>query len=189
MREYTFKNYSQEEIIAGIRENNSEVLKWLYQSQYPKVEQYVIANRGNLDHAKDIFQEAFVVVWKKLKTGDFVAQNGTAVAGFLYQVAKNKWLDTLKSSTHKNTVPLEVYHEIEEEEHDGKEFKFKQIEASFKKLGANCKEVLTRFYFEKQPLAKIAQAFDWTEATARNNKYRCIQRLRENMNSKTKHSI
>lgn len=189
MREYTFKKYSQEEIIAGIRENNSEVLKWLYQSQYPKVEQYVLANRGNSDHAKDIFQEAFVAVWKKLKSGDFIPHNGTAVTGFLYQIAKNKWLDTVKSSKHKNTVPLEIYHDVKEEENEGREFKFNQIEASFRKLGANCKELLTRFYFEKQPLAKIALAFDWTEATARNNKYRCIQRLKENLDTKTKHSI
>ncbi|WP_158856034.1 RNA polymerase sigma factor [Lunatibacter salilacus] len=189
MREYIFKKYSQAEIIAGVRENDSEVLRWLYKSQYPKVEQYVTANRGDSDQAKDIFQEAFVAVWKKLKSEDFIPQNGTAVTGFLYQIAKNKWLDKLNSTKHKNTVPLETYHEVKEEENEDREFKFKHIEASFKKLGGNCKELLTRFYFEKQSMAKIAQAFDWTEATARNNKYRCIQRLRENLDTKTKHSI
>lgn len=189
MRENTFKKYSQEEIIAGIRENNAEVLKWLYQSQFPKVEQYVLSNQGDSDQAKDIFQEAFVAVWKKIKSGGFIAENGTAVSGFLYQIAKNKWLDVLRSSKHKQTIPLEIGHDRLIEAEEDRESKFKQMEYLFKNLGVNCKELLTRFYFKKQPMVLIAEAFDWTEATARNNKYRCIQRLREKMNTLTKNSI
>jgi DNA-directed RNA polymerase specialized sigma24 family protein len=38
--------------------------------------------------------------------------------------------------------------------------------------------VLTLYYFMKQSMSKIAAVFSWTEATAKNNKYRCLQRLR-----------
>lgn len=189
MRENTFKNYSQEEIIAGIRGNNNDLLKWLYQSQYPKVEHYVLANRGDSEQAKDIFQEAFVALWKKLKSEEFIAHNETAISGFLYQIAKNKWLDALRSSKQKNTVPLESYHEGLMETDEDRESKFKQMEASFKSLGENCKNLLTRFYFKKESMTTIAQAFDWTDATARNNKYRCIQRLKEKMSATTKSRI
>ena len=58
------------------------------------------------------------------------------------------------------------------------------VKNHFDNLGENCKEVLSRFYYNKQSLKIIGQQFDWTEATARNNKYRCLQRLRELLKKK-----
>jgi DNA-directed RNA polymerase specialized sigma24 family protein len=77
------------------------------------------------------------------------------------------------------TMPLENFHEKEELVNDEKENQLKKIEDSFKNLGESCKELLTRFYYKKESMSMIAKAFDWTAATARNNKYRCIQRLKE----------
>ncbi|HEY0040609.1 MAG TPA: hypothetical protein VGB71_08105, partial [Flavisolibacter sp.] len=53
------------------------------------------------------------------------------------------------------------------------------VRENFTKLGNNCRELLNRFYFQKESLRTIALAFQWTEATAKNNKYRCLQQLRE----------
>ena len=49
---------------------------------------------------------------------------------------------------------------------------------AFKKLGKECKELLEVFYFEKKSLREIAAQFNIGEASARNKKYRCIQKLR-----------
>lgn len=56
-----------------------------------------------------------------------------------------------------------------------------KIKEQFKKLGSTCREVLIRFYYRKESLRLIAGHFDWSEATARNNKYRCLQQLREHL--------
>ncbi|RYD82846.1 MAG: sigma-70 family RNA polymerase sigma factor [Sphingobacteriales bacterium] len=53
-----------------------------------------------------------------------------------------------------------------------------QVAENFKKLGANCRQLLTDFYFKKESLRTIAANFKWTEATAKNNKYRCIEKLK-----------
>lgn len=179
MQQYTFQKLTQIEILEGIKNNDPDILQGVYQDQYPKVEKYVISNNGTSQEAKDIFQEAFVALWKNIKNDRFKPENGTAINGYLYQIAKNKWLDQLRSSKFKNTVPLENYHDGMDQEVEDKESKLKQIESSFKNLGKNCKELLTRFYYKKESMSTIAKAFDWTEATARNNKYRCIQRLKE----------
>ena len=49
MQEPTFNPFSQDELILGIKSNEPKVLKWLYQSQYPKIEKYVAANNGDED--------------------------------------------------------------------------------------------------------------------------------------------
>ena len=53
-----------------------------------------------------------------------------------------------------------------------------QVKSGYLSMGDQCKELLKRFYFRKESLREIAAFFSWTEATAKNNKYRCLQKLR-----------
>ena len=41
MQEPTFNPFSQDELILGIKSNEPKALKWLYQSQYPKIEKFI----------------------------------------------------------------------------------------------------------------------------------------------------
>ncbi|SHN33903.1 RNA polymerase sigma factor, sigma-70 family [Cyclobacterium lianum] len=186
MQQYTFQKFTQEEILEGLRINDSKILAWLYQDQFPKLEKFVLANNGERQQAKDIFQEAFIVLWKNVKSGKFKPENGTAIQGYLYQVARHKWLDILRSSRYKNTVTLDTFQESQTDEHEDRESRIIEMETAFSALGDNCKKLLTRFYYKKESLSVIAAAFDWTEATARNNKYRCMQRLKEKIKGKLK---
>lgn len=190
MRKYSFDKYSQQEIIQGIKSNDTRVLREFYQSQYPKIEQYVMANGGGADDAKDIYQEAFVAMWHKIRADRFLPENPTALAGFLYQIAKNKWLDKLRVSKRTQHRELtESMVDLTEEEGTDREADQIWVVNEFRKMGDPCKEVLRRFYFLKQSMEQIAEAFAWTAATARNNKYRCLQKLRDKWKFKQKGSI
>ena len=46
-----------------------------------------------------------------------------------------------------------------------------EVKNNFKHLGDNCREILKRFYYQKESMREIAENFNWTEATAKNNKY------------------
>lgn len=183
----TYKTDSQIELVHAIKTNNSVALKSLYTSNYYKIESLVIRNNGTKDHAKDIYQEAFIIVWKNIKNDSFVPQNETALQGYLYQIAKNKWMDVLRSSTYKKTklIPHEAVftdkfeEQNHEEEQDIFRHKLKQAMDAFKLLGNPCKELLTTFYFEKKSLREIADELQIEETTARNKKYRCMEKLRE----------
>ena len=168
--------------LTAIRQNDEGALKALYLENYPKVEQYVLTNSGTVEEAKDIFQEAFIAVWRNVQANRFTESQGGSLAGYLFQVAKYKWLDHLRSAHVKKHVSLPKDNngwlpaeELPEEE----QAYLAQIRNNFAKLGQNCRDLLKRFYFQKQSMRTIAAAFDWTEATAKNNKYRCLQRLRE----------
>ncbi len=180
----TKKEFGQDELIKGIKGNDEKVLKWLYQTQYPKLERYVLRNNGNEDQAKDIFQEAFLSLWRRIKEKGFEPKNGTGISGYLFQIGKNKWLDHLRSFHYQNTSTLSSTFDREEipQENPLEEYS-KQVADEFQLLGKNCRELLTRFYFQNEKLEQIASFFQWTEATARNNKYRCLQKLREKLKS------
>ena len=51
--------------------------------------------------------------------------------------------------------------------------------SAFARLGKECKELLTKFYFQKKSMREISAEDNLAEASARNKKYRCIQQLKD----------
>lgn len=179
-----FETFTQENLTDSICQNDEKVLKWIYQKNFSKVQRMVLANSGNVEQAKDLYQEAFLAFWTNVKTGKFRPENESALSGYLFQISKNKWLDTIRSQAFKRTVFQENFPEQVEEQEDDRESSFMQIEDAFSRLGENCRELLTRFYYQKESLSSLAVYFGWTEATTKNSKYRCMEKLRSSLNSK-----
>lgn len=183
----TDTSINQPTLLSAIRNNDEKALKTLYQNNYRKVERYVLENSGTTNEAKDIFQEAFIALWRNIQLDRFQPHNGTSLDAYLFSIARNKWLDYLRNVKRSPIVPMtnesngiENIHELTEIESRS----LKNINESLKLLGDVCKEVLRRFYYQRQSMKTIAEEMDWTEATARNNKYRCLQQLRKLVNNK-----
>lgn len=177
--------YSQ---IEAIKANDEQALELLYTANFKSVERYILDNSGSADEAKDIYQEAFVAVWRNVQLGSVVVKEGSSLNGYLFQVAKYKWLDHLRTARVKRTVPLQESHE---EQYDNGEpgnedrEKLERVKEGFGQLGEKCRNLLEAFYYRKYSIRKIADLFKWTEATAKNNKYRCLEKLRESIINKT----
>ena len=171
---------SAQQLCSAIKANNELLLKKLYQDNYPKIEHLVTTNSGNEEDAQDIYQEAFLAVWRNIQLNKFIPESENNLSGYLYQVARNKWIDQLRSRKLRTTVALdnepsiEPIEEISEEDNE----QIDLIKKHFNSIGDQCKSLLERFYFFKESLRKIAAHFSWTEASAKNNKYRCLQKLR-----------
>lgn len=175
-----------DEIISAIKSNNEEVLREIYNRGYKKVEIYILRNNGSSDDAKDVYQEAFIAVWRNVQDGKYSPQDHTSIDGYLYRIAQNKWIDHLRWIARKNKIEPQVPIDISEEEHGSEvtklEVQMNQLKSSFQVLGEKCKDLLTKFYYDKKNIRLIAEYFGWTEATAKNNKYRCLQKLKEIVN-------
>lgn len=173
---------SQSQLVDAIKTNDTRVLKELYTTNYPKVEALVLKNNGSVAHAKDIYQEAFVVVWTHIKHNKFIPQNDSALQGYLYRICKNKWTDVLRSKSFKDVRPLntDTLRVVKEDDtyKETEDKKLKKTMAAFENLGQPCKQLLKTFYFEKKSLKEISEALNIEESTARNKKYRCMQKLR-----------
>lgn len=178
----------QAQLFHAIKANDSATLQRFYNANYPKIEALILSNNGTKDYAKDIYQEAFIAVWTHVKNDTFIPQNESALEGFLYQIAKNKWMDVVRSSQFKKTSVMQnesvlesKLDESQEEQQQEELFKQKltQTMNAFQVLGEPCKSLLKTFYFEKKSLRDIAETLQIEETTARNKKYRCMEKLRE----------
>lgn len=183
--EKTIKISNQLQLIDAIKSNDERILKQLYVNNYKKIEHYILKNSGTMPQAKDIYQEAFIATWKNIKSDKFSPLNETAVQGYLYQIARNKWTDHLRSSRFKKTSSLSNSFiqtvDSSEDINEEKTLDNRMVLTmdAFNKLGDSCKELLTKFYFNKLSVKRIANELKLEEASARNKKYRCMQKLRE----------
>lgn len=166
---------------------NDSILQKIYADNYYKTENFVIINSGSKEEAKDIYQEAFLVLWQKINTGQIAMEDKDHINAFLYRVAKNKWIDHLRSKDHSlktsfNNENLDQYDAIDitdtESEKEWDE-KVNRILTWVKKLKPDCRNLLIRFYFNRLSIRTIASQFNIDEASAKNKKYRCMEKLRK----------
>jgi RNA polymerase sigma factor (sigma-70 family) len=151
MRE-AYKINQQLQLITAIKDNNSIALKSFYTSNYSKIEALVLNNSGTQEHAKDIYQEAFISMWNNIRNEKFTPQNDSALQGYLYQIAKNKWLDVLRSKRFKSTQSLTEERTMflkqdETIENDDFDKKLNITMTALMGLGQPCKVFLKTFYF------------------------------------------
>jgi RNA polymerase sigma factor (sigma-70 family) len=167
--------------ITLLKANDDDLLKSLYAAGYPGTEKYVLNNNGSEDDARDVYQEAFIVMWRNVQL-DKVAFSGIEqLQGYVFRIAQYKWLDQLRSSRVRKTNALtesEIPEGLTGESDKQEEEYILKIKTHYAAMADPCREVLNRFYYLKQSMAEIASFFSWTEATAKNNKYRCLQKLR-----------
>lgn len=174
---------NQKELVLRFKNNDPEILRSIYESTFPKVKIHVLKNNGSEALAKDIFQEAFIACWKNIKEDKF-SENGN-IEAYLYTIAKNKWIDFLRSQTYKKTVSdtdivklhpssdeASYYDNVENEK------KQKAMHTALQQLGKECKNVLKLFYFERKPMEEISKELGIGAASVRNKKYRCMEKLR-----------
>ncbi|QIE60097.1 sigma-70 family RNA polymerase sigma factor [Rasiella rasia] len=172
----------QQQLVDALKNNDEQVLRDLYVGNFRKTEAFILKNNGTSAQAKDIFQEAIMATWQNVRLDKFKPNSKSALQGYLYTIAKNKWLDHVRSAQYKKTKSIEnsMFLENDEmiEEHTEKEQRLHTIEQNFEKLGEECRELLKQFYYQKKSLREIAAGYNIGEASARNKKYRCINKLK-----------
>lgn len=180
MDQIASRQFKPNSFAEALKADQEKMLEMLYVKNYRNLEYYIVKNSGTVDDAKDIFQEAFLAVWRNVQLDRFVPVDEGEFAAYLFRVGRNKWIDELRKNKHIISVEMGRDGDYAEDESpDETDTYINTVKKQYKHLGIRCRELLGRFYFRKQPLREIAAVFDWTEASAKNNKYRCLKQLRE----------
>jgi RNA polymerase sigma factor (sigma-70 family) len=175
---------TDKDIIEQLRLNKYSVaLKGLY-NVFPLVKKHIKANSGTGSDAEDILQDALVILCKKVQAENFLLT--APLKNYLFAIAKNCWLQELRQ---RKKLPVgESPGEIIQTE-TGEEPGFILAKAAFDLLGEKCRQLLILFYFKKESFKKIATQLSFSdEKTAKNQKYRCLQKAKETYVTLSKNS-
>lgn len=174
----------EEAIISQIKGGNDFVLKRVYKDNFLIIKKLVLSNSGDEEDAKDLYQEAFMVFYQKIKSDDFVLKS--SIKTFLYSVSRNLWLKRLRLFSSRDIVRLKEEDEFTEEENeidyqsDSNSADVSVLSKCLEKIGEPCKTILMDFFYHKKSMEEIAQKMNYTNAAnAKNQKYKCFNRLKK----------
>jgi len=104
------KRLSDEEIIAGLRKRDNRVLQYIYKNSFIPVKQLILNNAGSENDAEDIFQEALIILFKKLKDEEKF-ELSSAFTTYIYSISRLLWLKHLRNIKRIEIDPLNRDHE------------------------------------------------------------------------------
>ncbi|TKC06754.1 sigma-70 family RNA polymerase sigma factor [Pedobacter polaris] len=170
------------EVVLGILNNSEEALNKLYLGYYPMVLQFILNNNGDEDDAKDVYQEAIIVLYNKIKSGNF--ELSSKLKTYLYSVSRRIWLKKLTQMSKKtqNIADFEDVLVVDEdiETHEQKDMQFDKMKVALQSLGEPCKTIIEDFYIHNLSMHDICEKFGYTNTdNAKTQKYKCLQRLKK----------
>lgn len=173
---------NEKALLLGLARNDKKAVETIYRENYAVVQSLIINNNGSADDAKDIFQEAMIVLYEKARSGNF--ELNCLIKTYLYSVSRRLWLKRLQQSSRysgdighaENVVPIED----DLDEHSRRDAEFEMMEKAINHLGEPCKSLLSAFYLQKKNMQEIASDFGYTNAeNAKTQKYKCLMRLKK----------
>ncbi|MEM0997902.1 MAG: sigma-70 family RNA polymerase sigma factor [Bacteroidota bacterium] len=174
------QNSSEDYYLQGIRQRDPQVLHTIYQEFFPRIAQAIRQNSGNETEARDIFQDALMVVFQKSRDPEF--QLSSSFYTYLYAVARNLWLKKLrKKDRHWVTIDGEMEsiadHPPFLAEELRREAQYQLYRRKLQELGEQCRELL-KLSLAGTRVSEIVKKMNFSsEGYARKRKFKCKEQL------------
>ena len=166
-----------------LKQFDRQTFEDLYRDNFHWIARSIMEQGGDKQIARDVFQSALMILLERIKSDEFTL---TCSAGtYLHSVAVNIWKN-LRKSLAERTIHFEVntfseslqetlfFEEIPED--------YEKVAAILEQMGDPCKSLLENFYFNQLSWDAIAEKLGYSNAgSARNQKYKCIERIRKRM--------
>jgi RNA polymerase sigma factor (sigma-70 family) len=176
---------SDAEVIKLIQEGNSQGLALLYEGYRKEFVQWAVKfTKCEQEEAFDYYQASVLIVYENLLTGKVEALK-SSIKTYLFSIGKNlAWQGRrqkardLKTGTEYH-LQLHLNHN-NEEDLISEETHLELVSLCFNQLGDPCHSLLDLFYYKKKNMEEIAAALNYKNSeTAKNQKYKCVERLRK----------
>ena len=169
-------------LLRGLAGNDKGAVEAIYRENYTMIQSFILNNSGSVDEARDIFQEAMVVLYEKSVDTSFSLN--CKIRTYVYSVCRRLWLKRLQQLNKYSTQidGTEEFVSVEEEigEHEKINEDFILMEHALGKIGEPCKSLLDAYYLKKKSMQEIAEEFGYTNAdNAKTQKYKCLVRLKK----------
>ena len=171
-----------EQLLAGLARNEKQAIETLYKEHFGMIQAFILNNNGSSDDARDIFQEAMIVLYEKAISGSF--ELTAQIKTYLYSVSRRLWLKRLQQM-QRFGAPVEnlaetIQVEDELEAHEKRNEAYMTMEKALSHIGEPCKSLLEAYYLQKKNMQEISTQFGYTNAdNAKNQKYKCLTRLKK----------
>ena len=172
----------EKEVFRSVGNNEKGAIEAVYKENYSMIQHFIISNNGTEDDARDVFQEAMMVLYEKSRSPEF--ELTCQIKTYLYSVCRRLWLKKLQYArrietqveNHDKVVAVEE----DMEQHEKLTQQYLSMRTAMGKIGEPCKSLIEAFYVHRKNMHEIASFFGYTNAdNAKNQKYKCLVRLKK----------
>jgi DNA-directed RNA polymerase specialized sigma24 family protein len=174
-------------IIDEIQTNREALFMRLYQETFPLVAKHVSKMGGSFDEAKDIFQDALIVYYEKVRISGLRLK--FSEKAYLFGIAKYLWIK--RSKGNSNNISFDSLVTGLDENYDFADVVYEEI-SSIKLMrllqnsGQKCMQLLSAFYYEKLDMETLAERFGFSgPRSATVQKFKCLEKVKETVKEKS----
>lgn len=169
------------QILAGIRNCDEKIVAKVYAECFSSIRHLVLYNQGTLDEARDLFQDAMVIICERLQKDDL--ELTCSFSTFLYAISRNLWFRRLHE--RKKTVCLDreisdrslIPSGCENANVSLMEERLLMFQRHFNSLTSSCKKII-KLILKKSTTNQIMKAMNFSSvAYTRKRKYQCKHSL------------
>ena len=167
------------DFIKGIKNRDNKILKIIYKEHFLLIKSFILKNSGTIDDARDVFQEAIIVIYRYTKKDNF--KINCSFETFLYSICRTIWLNNLRNKkirTNKlDDIREYITFSASDDEQIEESAEYKLYQKHFQKLGDECKKLLQLFY-DKVPYKEIAKRMNYKSiGLVKKKKFKCKEFL------------
>jgi len=160
------------EIVELIKKGDEQALEHLYRKHYRMMARLITRNSGSEDDAKDVFQDALIILWEKVRLGKF--ELSSKLSTYLYSVCQNLWHKEL----NRKQRHVSQEHDVAEVQDNDRQERIAIVNKCLQQLKPDCRQILMYYYFDQLPMTEIAEKMEFANAdSAKTKKYKCKQEL------------
>ena len=171
-----FKKISDIKIIEGVRNQDNEILNWLYDNYLQSVKKHVLNNSGSDEDVSDVFQDTIIILYNQI-TEDNLSLS-TDLKGYFFGISRNVWSAQLRKK--QKTIDLEVDPAEEENSEEQYDPILERIVSKVFQYLKPDQQMVLRLFSDGHSYEEIAVKMNLkNEVYARRKKYLCKEALME----------
>ncbi|MFP3594043.1 RNA polymerase sigma factor [Chryseobacterium sp. SIMBA_038] len=171
--------------IEDFKKNSNVAFAILYQKYFVYTKKFVLNNRGNLEDAEDIFQDALIILYEKLYADNFQAY--TCLANYVSGISKNLWLKKLRNKEFLTEIPENYYANNQEEINTAIENErdyLDKLHDYINSISSHCKNLIQDIFMKNKSIEEIQTKYQYSSKhNAQNQKHKCVEQIRKIKNN------
>ncbi len=168
---------NEQEIIRRICDGGiDKPIRALYK-EFPKINALIMSAGGTKAEAREIFHDALILLIEKVSDPSFKLTS--SITTYLYGINRLLWKNKIRKKQSNRELEWSDTLILTNEDvgiYEEKEQKLKALESVLTDISARCREIFSRFYFNKESMQDIASAMGFSSVnSAKTQKYKCME--------------
>jgi len=100
------KEYTAQELLKGISENNSVIVQYIYDRYFHSIRKFIEKFGGGKDDALDVFQEGIIVIYEQVIGDKFKPIKNFRT--YFFSICKFKWFNMIRDGKFDEFTKVEM---------------------------------------------------------------------------------